>query len=79
MADQNIKVKIELDIAEFNKNIKQLQDAISKVLGREIQLVNANLDQTAQAAGLVKFGLTLKAPSIGQLAPLQTEAGTSSS
>ena len=50
MADQNIKVKIELDIAEFNKNIKQLQDAISKVLGREIQLVNANLDQTAQAA-----------------------------
>jgi hypothetical protein len=50
MADQNIKVKIDLDIAEFNKNVKQLSDALSKVLGREIQLVNANLDQTAQAA-----------------------------
>lgn len=50
MADQNIKVKIDLDIAEFNKNVKQLSDAISKVLGRDIQLVNANLDQTAQAA-----------------------------
>jgi hypothetical protein len=50
MADQNIKVRIDLDIAEFNKNVKQLSDALSKVLGREIQLVNANLDQTAQAA-----------------------------
>ena len=50
MADQNIKVRIDLDIAEFNKNVKQLSDALSKVLGREIQLVNANLEQTAQAA-----------------------------
>jgi hypothetical protein len=50
MADQNIKVRIDLDIAEFNKNIKQLSDAISKVLGREIQLVNANLEKTAQVA-----------------------------
>jgi hypothetical protein len=50
MADQNIKVRIDLDVAEFNKNIKELQDAISKVLGKEIKLVNANLAQTAQAA-----------------------------
>jgi hypothetical protein len=50
MADQNIKIKIELDIDEFNKNVKQLSEAISKVLGREIQLINTNLDKTAQSA-----------------------------
>jgi hypothetical protein len=50
MADQNIKVRIDLDVAEFNKNVKQLSDALSKVLGKEINLVNANLEQTAQAA-----------------------------
>jgi hypothetical protein len=50
MADQNIKVRIDLDVTEFNKNVKQLSDALSKVLGKEIKLVNANLEQTAQAA-----------------------------
>jgi hypothetical protein len=50
MADQNIKVKIDLDVAEFNKHAKELADVISKVLGRDIQLANTNLDKTAQAA-----------------------------
>ncbi len=50
MADQNIKVKIDLDVAEFNKHAKELSAAISNILGRDIKVVNANLNQTAQAA-----------------------------
>ena len=50
MADQNIKVKIDLDIEEFNKNAKELSDAISKVLGRDIDIFQGKLRQTAQQA-----------------------------
>ena len=50
MADQNIKVKIDLDIAEFNKNAKELSDAISRVLGRDIDLFQGKLRKTAQQA-----------------------------
>jgi hypothetical protein len=50
MADQNIKVKIDLDVADFNKHAKELSDAISKVLGRDIDLFNGKLRQTAQTA-----------------------------
>lgn len=50
MADQNIKVKIDLDIAEFNKNAKELSDAISKVLGRDVDLFQGKLRKTAQQA-----------------------------
>ena len=50
MADQNIKVKIDLDVAEFNKHARELSEVISRVLGRDIQVANANLNQTAQAA-----------------------------
>jgi hypothetical protein len=50
MADQNIKVKIDLDIAEFNKHAKQLSDAISKVLGKDVDIFNAKLRITAQNA-----------------------------
>lgn len=47
MADQNIKVKIDLDVAEFNRNAKQLAEAISKVLGKEVDLFNGKLKGTA--------------------------------
>ncbi len=50
MADQNIKIKIDLDVAEFNKHARELSTTISNILGRDIQLANANLNQTAQAA-----------------------------
>ena len=50
MADQNIKVKIDLDIAEFNKHAKDLSDAISKVLGKDIDIFNGKLKKTAQQA-----------------------------
>jgi hypothetical protein len=65
MADQNIKVRIDLDVAEFNKNVKQLSDAISKVLGKEIQLVNANLEQTAKAADKVGTAFTRAGKAVG--------------
>jgi hypothetical protein len=51
MADQNINVKIDLDLVEFNKHAKELSAVISQVLGRDIQVINTNLDKTAQAAG----------------------------
>lgn len=47
MADQNIKVKIDLDVAEFNKHAKELSDAITKVLGKDIDLFNGKIKQTA--------------------------------
>jgi uncharacterized protein YukE len=38
MADQNIKVNINLDLTEFNKNAKAMSDALSKVLGKDIKM-----------------------------------------
>jgi len=38
MADQNIKVNINLDLTEFNKNAKAMSDALSKVLGKDIKI-----------------------------------------
>jgi len=48
MADQNIKVKIDLDLAEFNKHAKQLSNAISNVLGRDVDIFNGKIKQTAK-------------------------------
>ena len=48
MADQNIKVKIDLDIAEFNKQAKELSNAISKVLGKDVDIFNGKIKQTAK-------------------------------
>jgi hypothetical protein len=38
MADQNLKVNINLDITEFNKNAKAMSDALSKVLGKDVKI-----------------------------------------
>jgi hypothetical protein len=38
MADQNIKVNINLDLTEFNKNAKAMSDALSKVLGKDVRM-----------------------------------------
>lgn len=48
MADQNIKVKIDLDVAEFNRHAKELSDVISKVLGKDVDLFNGKIRQTAK-------------------------------
>lgn len=48
MADQNIKVKIDLDVADFNKHAKDLSDAISKVLGKDVDIFNGKIRQTAK-------------------------------
>jgi len=48
MADQNIKVKIDLDLAEFNKHAKELSNAISNVLGRDVDIFNGKIKQTAK-------------------------------
>jgi len=48
MADQNIKVKIDLDLDEFNKHAKQLSNAISNILGRDVDIFNGKIKQTAK-------------------------------
>lgn len=50
MADQNIKVKIDLDVSEFNKHAKELSNVISNVLGKDVDIFNGKLKQTAQSA-----------------------------
>jgi hypothetical protein len=46
MADQNIKVKIDLDVTEFNKNVKAMSDALSKVLGKDVEIFNGKINKT---------------------------------
>jgi hypothetical protein len=48
MADQNIKVKIDLDVAEFNKHAKELSNAIANVLGKDVDIFNGKIRQTAK-------------------------------
>ena len=45
MADQNIKVNINLDLTEFNKNAKAMSDALSKVLGKDIKMFSAEMNK----------------------------------
>lgn len=47
MADQNIKVKIDLDVAEFKKHAEELSKAISNVLGKDVELFNGKIKQTS--------------------------------
>ena len=49
MADQNIKVNINLDLTEFNKNAKAMSDALSKVLGKDVKMFAAEITK-AEAA-----------------------------
>ena len=58
MADQNIKVSIDLDVTEFNKNAKAMSDALSRVLGRDVKMfteemrkAEASVNKTEQALG----------------------------
>jgi len=58
MADQNIKVSIDLDVTEFNKNAKAMSDALSRVLGRDVKMfteemrkAEASVNRTEQAIG----------------------------
>jgi hypothetical protein len=46
MADQNIKVKIDLDVTEFNKSVKAMSDALSKVLGKDVEIFNGKINKT---------------------------------
>ena len=50
MADQNIKVNINLDLAEFNKNAKAMSDALSKVLGKDVKIF---ADEMTKAEGAI--------------------------
>ena len=48
MADQIVKVKIDLDVTEFNKNAKAMSAALSGVLGRDVELFNGKIAKTAK-------------------------------
>jgi hypothetical protein len=45
MADQNIKVNINLDLTEFNKNAKAMSDALSNVLGKDVKMFAAEVSK----------------------------------
>jgi hypothetical protein len=49
MADQNIKVNINLDLTEFNKNAKAMSEALSKVLGKDVKMFTSEVTK-AEAA-----------------------------
>jgi hypothetical protein len=49
MADQNIKVNINLDLTEFNKNAKAMSDALSKVLGKDVKMFTAEINKAETA------------------------------
>lgn len=46
MADQNIKVKVDLDVSEFSKNAKAMSDALSNVLGKNVEVFNGKISKT---------------------------------
>lgn len=48
MAEEIIKVKVDLDVTEFSKNAKAMSDALSKVLGKEIELFNGRINKTTK-------------------------------
>jgi hypothetical protein len=49
MADQNIKVNINLDITEFNKNAKAMSEALSKVLGKDVKIFADDMQKAEKA------------------------------
>lgn len=51
MAEEIIKVKVDLDVSEFSKNAKAMSDALSKVLGKEIELFNGRINKTTKLVG----------------------------
>jgi len=46
MAEQIVKVKIDLDVTEFNKNAKAMSAALSSVLGRDVEIFNGKIAKT---------------------------------
>ena len=48
MAEQIVKVKIDLDVTEFNKNAKAMSAALSSVLGRDVEIFNGKIAKTKQ-------------------------------
>jgi hypothetical protein len=48
MAEEIIKVKVDLDVEVFSKNAKAMSDALSKILGREVEIFNGKINKTAK-------------------------------
>ena len=46
MAEQIVKVKVDLDVTEFNKNAKAMGAALSNVLGRDVVVYNGRISKT---------------------------------
>jgi hypothetical protein len=51
MAEEIIKVKVDLDVEVFSKNAKAMSDALSKILGREVEIFNGKINKTAKLVG----------------------------
>lgn len=57
MADQNIKVNINLDLTEFNKNAKAMSDALSKVLGKDVKMFSDEMNKAETSINNVQKAL----------------------
>lgn len=68
MAEEIVKVKVDLDVAEFSKNAKAMSDALSKVLGKEVEIFNGRIAKTAKLVSDTEKAL-------GSTASAATKAG----
>jgi hypothetical protein len=57
MADQNIKVNINLDVTEFNKNAKAMSEALSNVLGKDVKMFSDEMNKAETSINGVQKAL----------------------
>jgi hypothetical protein len=46
MAEEIVKIKVDLDVSTFNKNAKAMADALSNILGKNVELFNGKINKT---------------------------------
>ena len=66
MAEEIIKVKVDLDVTEFSKNAKAMSDALSKILGKEVELFNGRINKTTKLVGDTEKALSGAASAAGK-------------
>lgn len=65
MAEQIVKVKIDLDVTEFNKNAKAMSAALSNVLGRDVEIFNGKVAKTKKLVEDTEKAMGAAASTIG--------------
>lgn len=66
MAEQIIKVRVNLDVSEFSKNAKAMSDALSRVLGKDVEIFNGKIAKTKQLVEQTEKAMNGAATSINK-------------